>query len=467
MLSFFRVNALYQIFSLLFLLLLLRIPVYLSGLPLLIPEFQWMLVGEQISKGLMIYADVWDSTPPFAALVYALIDTVFGRAGWVYQAVALGFTAFQVVYFTLLLNRRGAYPERNYLPGLFYVLLLNISFDCFTLSPALMASTFLLLALGTIIRQMGRQGATDEVFEIGFYLSIATLFYPPAAIFIIWASISLLLFTGTTLRQHALTLFGFLFPFMLTALFFYLDGTFDSFNRNFLSSVFQIKQYSLNDFSAVLVSFGFPIIFSILGFLRVANSSKFINFQIRCQQIMALWFIAGILSVALMPYLAPMQFVIMVPCLAFFCVHYFSSFRKQLIAELIFLLLFGFCIFINYQTVYRPFGSNQLVTLTTLRLPPPTLPPDIRDRQIVVLGNGLNEYQNNFPATPYLNWNLARYDLENLDRYNNVINILRNFEQDPPEYIIDRQAVVPKLFQRIPALSRRYRQVGEGIYQRI
>lgn len=467
MLSFFRVNALYQIFSLLLLLLLLRLPVYLSGLPLLIPEFQWMLVGEQLNKGLMIYADVWDSTPPFAALVYAIIDAVFGRAGWAYQAVALLFTAFQVVYFTLLLNRRGAYPERSYLPGLFYVLLLNISFDCFTLSPALMATTFLVLAFGTLIRQMDRQGATDEVFEIGFFISIASLCYPAAAVFIIWASISLLLFTGATLRQHALIIFGFLFPFMLTSLFFYLDGTFESFNRNFLSSVLQIKQYSLNDFSAVLVSFGIPVVFSVLGFLQVANSTKFINFQIRCQQIMALWFVTSILAVALMPFLAPMQFMMMVPCIAFFCVHYFSSFRNRLVAELVFLLLFGFCIFINYQTVYRPFGDNQLVTLTTLRLPAPTLPAFVQGKNIVVLGNGLNEYQNNYPATPYLNWNLARYDLENLDRYSSVINIMRNFEQDPPEYIIDRQNVVPKLFQRIPTLSRQYKPLGAGIYQRI
>lgn len=415
----------------------------------------------------MIYADIWDGTPPLSALVYAVMDTIFGRAAWAYQLVALLFTAFQVVYFNMLLHRRGVYPERNYLPGLFYLLFLNISFDCFTLSPPLMATTFLVLAFGTLIRQMDRQGATDEVFEIGFFLSIATLFHPPIAIFIVWAVLSLLLFTGANLRQHSLAIFGFLFPLLLTALFFYLDGSFDSLQRNFLSSVFQIKQYSLNDFQAVLISFGLPAVLAVLGFLRVANSSKYVNFQIRCQQIMALWLVAAVLSIVLMPFLAPMQFIILVPCFSFFCVHYFSTFKKRWIAELVFLALFSFLLLVDFQAIFRVLGNDRLISLSSLQLRPSTLPSYIKEKRIIVLGSGLSEYQNNYPATPYLNWNLARYDLENLDRYDNVINILRNFEQDPPEYIIDRQQIVPKLFQRIPALSRKYKAIAKGIYQRV
>jgi len=37
-----------------------------------------------------------------------------------------------------------------------------------------------------------------------------------------------------------------------------------------------------------------------------------------------------------------------------------------------------------------------------------------------------------------INWSLAKYELENLDNYDNVINILRNVENDYPEFIIDK-----------------------------
>ena len=173
MLSFFKVNALYNLGSLLVLLIIIRIPVYLYGLPQLIPELQWMLVGEQMNKGFILYSDIWDNTAPLSALVYAGLDSLFGRSQAAFQLMALFFGAVQTIYFNVLVNSRDVFPKRNYVPGLIYVLYLNVSFDCCTLSPVLMGTTFLLLAFGGLVRQVSRSGATDEVFEIGFYISVA------------------------------------------------------------------------------------------------------------------------------------------------------------------------------------------------------------------------------------------------------------------------------------------------------
>ena len=107
MLSFFKVNAVYQIFSLLILLILVRLPVYLVGLPQLIPELQWMLVGEQINKGFVMYSEIWDNTAPLSALVYAGLDGVFGRSQTVYQIAALTFSSIQVIYFNVMIDRKS------------------------------------------------------------------------------------------------------------------------------------------------------------------------------------------------------------------------------------------------------------------------------------------------------------------------------------------------------------------------
>ena len=467
MLSFFRVNAFYQIFSLLLLLLAFRLPIYLSGIPLLIPELQWMLTGEQMNNGLVLYADIWDSTSPLSALVYAGIDTFFGRSQTAYLVVALAFSAFQIIYFNILASSKDFYKERNYIPGLFYVVFLNISFDCFTLSPALMGSTFMLLAFGAMVRQMDRQGVTNEVFEVGFYMSIATLFHPPMLAFVFWAMASLLFFTGASLRHHSLNIFGFLFPILLAALFYYIDGSFDPFVRNFIRPVFDVRQYNLNDFKTLFLTLFIPFAFGIMGFFRVVNYARYTNFQTRIQQIMMIWFIIGIVSIALFPFMAPMQFIIFIPCLTFYSVHFVATFRKRWVAELTFLGLLALVLLFEYQAVYPSLQNESVATLNNLKLKPAQLPNYIKNKRIILLGDGLSEYQNNYPATPYLNWKLARYDLENLDNYQNVINILKNFEQDPPEFIIDRMNIAPKLFKRIPALSRKYRIVEKDIYQKI
>ena len=465
MLSFFKVNAVYQIFSLLILLILIRIPVYLVGLPQLIPELQWMLVGEQINKGFMLYADIWDNTAPLSALVYAGLDGLFGRSQTVYQMAALTVASFQVIYFNVMINNRDILTKRNYVPGLIYLLFLNFSIDCCTLSPVLMATTFVLMAFGTMVRQISRLQSTDEVFEIGFFIGIASLFYPPACIFILWAIASMVFFSGATLRQHSLSLFGFLFPLFLTALFFYLDGTYSAFYRNFISSVFQIRQYNLNDFKSLLVTLLIPFGLGILGFLRLVNTFGFNNFQVRCQQVMILWAIAGVISIGLMPFLAPMQFIIFVPALAFFTINFFNSFKKQWLAELIFLGVFGTILLIHYQAVYVT-DSKGFVQLKNLKLGV-SQDIEIKNKRVLVLGDGIEEYKNNYVATPYLNWNLAKYELENLDNYDNVISILRNFEKDSPDIIIDKVNLAPKLFKRIPALERRYKLVQKGVYKRV
>ena len=465
MLSFFKVNAVYQIFSLLILLVLIRVPVYLVGLPELIPELQWMLVGEQINKGFVMYSEIWDNTAPLSALVYAGLDGLFGRSQTVYQLAALVVAAFQVIYFNVMINNRDIFAKRNYVPGLIYLLFLNISFDCCTLSPVLMATTFVLMSFGTMVRQISRLQATDEVFEIGFLIGIASLFYPPACIFILWAIASLVFFSGATLRQHSLSMFGFLFPLLLTALFFYLDGTYEAFSRNFISSVFQIRQYNLNDFKTLLATLLLPFGLGILGFLRLVNAFGFNNFQIRCQQVMMLWAIVGIVSIGLMPFLAPMQFIIFVPALAFFTINFFNTFKKQWLAELIFLGAFSAILLIHYQAVYAT-GSEGFVQLKNLKLGQ-KVDVKIQNKRVLVLGDGMEEYKNNYAATPYLNWNLAKYELENLDNYDNVISILRNFEKDSPEIIIDKVNLAPKLFKRIPALERRYKLVEKGVYKRV
>ena len=465
MLSFFKVNAVYQIFSLLILLILIRVPVYLVGLPQLIPELQWMLVGEQINKGFVMYSEIWDNTAPLSALVYAGLDGVFGRSQTVYQIAALTVASYQVIYFNVMINNRDILTKKNYIPGLIYLLFLNFSFDCCTLSPVLMATTFVLMSFGTMVRQINRLQSTDEVFEIGFLIGLASLFYPPACIFILWAIASMVFFSGATLRQHSLSIFGFLFPLLLTALFFYLDGTYSAFYRNFVSSVFQIRQYNLNDFKSLLVTLLIPFGLGILGFLRLVNTFGFNNFQVRCQQVMMLWAIAGVISIGLMPFLAPMQFIIFVPALAFFTINFFNSFKKMWLAELIFLVVFGTILLIHYQAVYAT-DSQGFVQLKNLKLGV-SQDTEIKNKRVLVLGDGIEEYKNNYAATPYLNWNLAKYELENLDNYDNVISILRNFEKDSPDIIIDKVNLAPKLFKRIPALERRYKLVQKGVYKRV
>jgi hypothetical protein len=468
LLSFFRVNARYQTIGLVIFFLLLRLPFFLGEVPLLTPELSWMLVGEQMSRGFMLYRDVWDNVSPLSGLTYWLIDSLFGRAQWAYQFSALSVAVIQILYFNYVIYSGEVFPERNFIPGALYALFLNISFDLGTLSPMLMANTFLLFAFGSIVKMLVRREVTTQVFEMGLYIGIAALFYLPVSLFMMWAFLALLFYTGSTIRHHLLGAFGSLFPLMMVVLFFYLNNGVESLNRNLLTSVFQVKQYVLNDFSSLIASLLLPLGFGVMGFMRIFTTLRFVNYQTRIQQVMALWFIVAVFTIPLMEYLAPMQFIIFIPPASYFATHYFQSFKKKSWAdELQFMLMGATILFIQYQGLKGIIPGISMGRLENLRAKPTSLPEPIREKRILVLGYNGGEYRENFTATPYLNWNLASYDLMNLDNYDSVIHVYDNFRKDPPDYVIDKVNIMPKLLARVPALQKQYElSPWKGIYQK-
>jgi hypothetical protein len=464
LLQFFKANAYYQIFSLLILLILVRLPAYIYDLPLLIPELKWQLTGEQLANGNLLYVDVLDNIGPFSGLIYALIHYFVGRSTGAYHLLAFLLTAIQIFYFTLLVHNKNVFKERNYVPGLILILFFSISFDFYTLSPALMGNTFLLFAFGSFLGQIERNGASDDVFGIGVLIGVGFLFYPPLFIFFLWMLVAMSMFTGAKIRQQFLVIFGLLFPIILVGIWYFIDGHFFNYYQFFILQVFEKRQFILNDFKGLLTTFLIPLVIGVLGFLLVLGSSKYNNFQTRAQQVILLWFLAAILSIGLMPFLAPMQFIPFVVPLAYFAILYFANFKKRLIAELLFLGVFISIILINSQAFIPQLANLNFSRLDKLRLNKTNSNNDIRDKKILVLGNDLSPYVLNKTATPYINWNLAKSNFANIDNYENVISIVQNFQKDPPQYIFDQENLLEKVFLRIPRLGQKYKKVKEGVY---
>ncbi len=466
MLRFFKTNAFYQIFSLLILFILIRLPSFIYKMPLLIPEVKWQLTGESLVNGNLLYVDVLDNLGPLSAFIYAIVHFLVGRSIFAYHLIAFILTLFHIFYFTLLAHRKGLFLERNYVPGLILITFYSLSFDFLTLSPALMGSTFLLLAFGSFIKQIERFGATDEVFGIGAYIGIAFLFYPPLCVFFIWVLLALNLYTGASLRQQFLVIFGFIFPITLVGIWYFIDGHFSNFYQYFILSIFQKRQFIFNNINGLISSYLLPLILAVLGFFVALSTSKYSNFQTRAQQLVLLWVFFGLLSIVLMPFFSPMQFIPFVLPFAYFTILFFANYKKGYVGEIIFLVVFAFIIFVNFQA-FLPSLSNKIFSkLDNQIVQNLDKQPAVSGKKIFVLGNDIAPYVFNQTSTPYINWSLAKYEFTQLNNYENVINIISNFEKDPPQYIFDQENFIPKLFERIPELNKKYVKVGDGLYKK-
>lgn len=427
-----------------------------------------MLTGEQLNKGFMLYRDIWENISALSGVVYWGFDMLFGRSQLAYQVAACLVGIFQVLYFNYLCNERGFFPEESTIPGLIYAVLLNLSFDLFTLSPMLMATSFLLLAVGVIAKMIDKPEVTDEIFEAGLYIGLATLFYLPSALFYVWAFMMMILYTGGTLRHHMIGLFGSVFPILMVLLIFFLNDAIESLHRSLISNAVQIYSVDWSELFPFLTYVGFSVGLGIAGFLKLFGFNRFTHYQTRIQQVMAFWFILAAGTLLFWDSLVPMNFLVFFPAVAYFISWFFLSFRKVVRAEGIFLIYLLFTCFVLYGEIFRPvfwLDSDQFdgrVAKAAL------LPPEIHGKKILVLGVDEGEYLNNFAATPYLNWSLSVYDFENLDSFESVIHINDNFEKDPPEYVIDKEGIMPKLLERIPNMKGKYKATHwKNIYQRV
>ncbi len=467
MLNFFRGYSSVHLLGLVLFFLLIRLPFFLYETPILIPELGWMLAGEQMSKGFILYKDIWDNVSPLAGAVYWGMDLLFGRSQFAFQVVALILSVFQIIYFNYTFVSRDMFPERSVIPGAIYALLLSISFDMATLSPMLMSTTFLLLALGGMVRIVAKRQATGDVFEMGIYIGTATLFYLPSAIFFFWVVASLLFYSIASFRNYFLVLLGTALPLLMTTLVIYLNDAADSAMLNMFNSVFDIKSYDLNSLYSTLVSLFVPVLIGILGFMKMTTSKRFFNYQIRMQQVMALWVIFAAFSIPFKQYFAPMQFINFIPAIAFFATFFFINAKNWLYAELQFLMIILITLSVQYYGLTGFLPGSRPVQLATLRVKKAVLPEEINNKKILVLGADEGEYLHNQSATPYLNWELASNYLTNLDNFDSVIHIYDSFRKDPPEYVIDKVNLMPKVFTRIPELKKDYKPTQwKGIYVR-
>lgn len=458
MVQLFRINDPFRILAVFALLLLVRLPLIFDGLPMTTPELNWLLLGEQLAAGKSMYTDIWDFTGPFSTGVYWLLHELFGKTRTPFFTLSVLLVTFQAMLFNRYLIRLNIYKEKTYLPALLYVVGMSISFDFFTLTPVLMALTFLLLMLQNIFR-LDEQAIDQAVFRTGVYLGIAVLFYLPSLLFLLLALPGLALFRTSSVRYLLMLVYGFAFVLSLWMLYLYIDNGLEEFYRQYLGSYFAGNYQRYISGRGLLLLFAVPAAVLLMTIVRVRSERGFINFQVSCQQIMVIWLVVSVATLFFNHRIAPFQLQIFVPAICFFGAHFLLLLRKRLLAELYFWLVSLLVIGNLLNQYYNWLPVANMVSYNKLLVHKKTA--DLAGyNRVLVLGEETGYYQNKTFTTPYLNWDLARRHFGQLENYQVLVEIYQNFEKDLPEIIIDTtpDRLSEKLFDRMPLLASKYRQ---------
>lgn len=461
MIGIFKINDPIRLGLLFLLLVVIRLPFLMYDLPTLKPELLWFLIGEKINDGWVMYQDLDDNTGVLSALVYSIVNSIAGRSVSFLNWISLVLVFLQAITFNFFLNELNVVKERSLLPALLYVICSSIFIDFYTLSPPLIATTFLILALRYLFILMKQERKEASGFLMGMYIGISVLCYTSSFVYILFFLFSMLLFTSISIRKSFMVVWGFLFPLLIVATYYTLNSAFTVYAKDILYYSFTQLNYWYLSPSSILLFASLPIAMLVLALLKLSGRAGYVNYQNNARTVMVLYLFASFFVFFISPKKSAYHLCMALPAMSLILGEYFLSFNKKRLRNFIFYSFSISLICLGYSYDSSPFIVNKFIKSEEI------ISEDLNlstDGKVLVLGDAVDYYLNNEAATGYLNWQVAKQRFDNLRDVRELLDVKKSFERDLPDLIIDKENVIPTIFDMLPSLGNSYSYEGEGIY---
>lgn len=288
----------------------------------------------------LLATDTLHSAPLFNLLIIGLSSL---NSEWLDILLAAVLILLNAIQLNSIFIRNASFQESSYLPASIYVLLVSASSDFYYLSPQLVGSSFLLITLNYLFYHVKYRGTEENILSTGFTIGLAGLCYYPFIWCYLMVLVIYLLYSGTISRRYFLMTWGFVLPFLITWLAFFL---FDSGNE-FLNTLFSevINYQKLGELlNNALFVYGAGLTFSLIAAIQSFSGQGMTNHQILVQKSMSWVGFFGVLSFAVFAQGGIATLALAVVAMAYFTTKMLSGLSKRYIAEILFIGLFGLSI---------------------------------------------------------------------------------------------------------------------------
>jgi hypothetical protein len=415
------------------------------------PELKSIVVGEKVHEGKGLYSDLIDYTGPLAGWLNGLIELVFGRSLLARHILAFLIFFTQAAFVGIMFADKKAFSENTYIPSLIYAILFFFSFDTLALTPELFGMGFILLALNNLFKEIEfREQRNESIFNLGLYISLASLFSFSLFIYLPGVLLILTIFTRHPIRKYFLLICGFLIPHLLLMSIFFLKDTFPEMWTHYylpnlsMDATRYISSASLWWLGAV------PLLFLLMSLFMLNREARLTKYQTQLVQSMFFWMIFSFLHLLFAKEIRPQSFITVLPSFSFFMTHAILVVHKKKFAEIAVWILLILTVSISYLARYNATGvnyNNLVVRGEKLQVP---------SKRVLVLDSDISVYKFHMLASPFFNWELSKDIFAAPDYYENVIKVHQGLTNDPPDVIRDREDKLRPFFDRIPELKKMY-----------
>jgi len=456
MVQYFKLGSWDRFILLLLLFGLLQIPFLLFSENILLPELLWIRLGERISEGWWLYAQTLDETAPIPAMVYAGLAKMGILNFHVLRYLAAFLVLMQALWLNRMVHRYQLVAERNYLLAFFYIVFSHLGPDCFSLSPVLMANTFLLFAISRFFKILKDGPGSEDSMVLGIWLGLGMLCYQPIALFILPVYLSALFFTGLKPNQYLLILAAMLLPMGGVYVIYMINSAETEFWTCFLAPFRLRFLLSLVGWEINLAIGGILLVVSLVGW-AIANQNSRINFQRLSFTVFFFSLVISFLSIFLGTVQSTNQLIFLVPHAAFFMCQFMLCTRGILMQE-VYSLLVGILFVSGFYGMADPtFGKQILGHNLFVENPPKGFTANFANQNILVLDNDFRFYKFNKPATRFFRYYLSDIEPGYSQTYEGLIFWYQCLSENPPRLIYDPNNLIPALAVRIPEFGKCYR----------
>jgi len=176
----------------------------------------------------------------------------------------------QVFLVNYMVQANNLLGKPSWLPGFLYLLLMSSDPSLTSLHPVLVANLFLIWALARTLAAYSEGDVMAEVFNVGFLIAVAGLFYYPAMVFFLWLLVALGVYFLLSLRGLVAAFMGFLTPLFFLFTWYYLSDQLESRLGHMVAQYnpFLVFEQSYEPFSIAMMLM--LALISFLSFLKIS-----------------------------------------------------------------------------------------------------------------------------------------------------------------------------------------------------
>ncbi len=321
MLELFRKNLFVYNFFLLVYCLILRMSWFVYDLP--VTEVENALLSNFVYRGLGIQS-IWIKVLSIVLLIYHAIQ--------INRLVSL--------------NRLTA--ENTLFSGLFYLLLLSLTADFIPLHPAILANTFLIIMLVDIFKQTRNVDLHLNIFNVGLWVGMASLFYFPYILFFPVGIIGVIYLRTFKTIDLLRAIMGLVVPYFLMATILYLTDSLGDLWYRHISGAFQLLDINFPFGWQQYTVIGLFVLISLFSMVSMGSFSTGSNIHVRRKiSVLFITLVGAVLLTMLVNNTGVQSLLFATVPLSIFLAMLFLKLEKQ-VAEILHFLLLSMAIAFQY-----------------------------------------------------------------------------------------------------------------------